>query len=230
MNTRQPPKIDGGSVTPHCSTLLRSIFPTGVSAAELRSIGPLAEAEPGSRRARDFAAGRLCVRSASTVLGIGDFSLGTLPDRAPHWPEAITGSITHTDGFCGAVLAHRHRFRALGLDAEVVGRVTPEIWPLICVPEELALLMALPRARREAAAALIFSAKECFYKCQYTLTHEWLEFEAVAIQFWESGTCEGWFAVHPRQKLLLEKHVATPWIGRFRFERELIVAGMSIAV
>lgn len=172
------------------SPLLMSLFPAGVAAAEWHGNGTAAQLHAGerqdigqsvARRVGEFTAGRLCVRRAAVDLGIDAFTLRVGADRSPQWPSSLIGSITHTEGFRGAVLARRGTLRALGVDAEVIGRVTPELWPQICTPAEAAWLYSLADAQRASAAALIFSAKEAFYKCQYPLTHAWLDFHDLSM-------------------------------------------------
>jgi 4'-phosphopantetheinyl transferase EntD len=218
------------------SPLLQALFPPGVSAAQLLSPGlpeMLMSAEIAGldnawpKRTREFAAGRLCVRRAAADLGMAGFALPVGGDRAPQWPAGLAGSITHTDGFCGAVVTETRRYSALGLDAEVLGRATAEVWPQICSPSELAWLENLPEPD-QAAATLLFAAKEAFFKCQYALTREWLEFDAVVVRFAGLGGQHGTFSVQPRQSLALARHAAAPYPGHFRIDGGLVFAGMAI--
>lgn len=219
------------------SPLLRSLFPAGVSAAEMNHPGvaelllPAEAAGLGRalpKRVGEFAAGRLCARHALAELGAGGAALGVAPDRTPQWPPGTTGSITHTEGFCGAVAARSRLFPVLGIDAEAVGRVTSELWPHICTPDERRWLAGMPVVEQAAAATLLFAAKEAFYKCQYGLTREWLEFDAVDVRFPDAGRRAGRFVVHPRNRLLLAEHGVETLQGRFRFELGLAIAGMAI--
>ena len=144
----------------HCSP---DLFPPGVAAAELRT-----PADPSMlyaeetrdlglaarKRAEEFTAGRLCARLALATLGIEQFPLRVSQDRRPLWPASIVGSITHTTGMCGAVVAERRLFRSIGVDMEIVGSVTREIWPYICTPEEIAWLTSLPERQQMKWAAL----------------------------------------------------------------------------
>src|SRR6202521_6486244 len=127
------------------STGLADLFPPGAVAAELREAGDpglLLPAEAAHleravpKRVQEFAAGRLCARQALAKFGIVDFPIEVAADRQPVWPDLMVGSITHTSGFCAAVVAERQRVIAVGLDSEVVGDVSTEIWPSICVPTE----------------------------------------------------------------------------------------------
>jgi len=77
------------------------------------------------KRIQEFAAGRLCARRALAEFGFTDYPLRSNSDRRPQWPAPVIGSITHIAGMCGAVVAKQRQFRAIGLDMEIVGRVTP---------------------------------------------------------------------------------------------------------
>src|SRR5579863_5143627 len=157
---------------------LHGLFPAAVVGAELREPGDpslllpeeaacLGRAVP--KRVQEFAAGRLCARRALAEFGVTDFPVRVASDRQPLWPEFLVGSITHTDGYCAAVVAERRRLSAIGVDCEVMGRVTRELWPSIFGPEESRWLNSLAQSERVAAVTLLFAAKEAFYKCQYPL-------------------------------------------------------------
>jgi 4'-phosphopantetheinyl transferase EntD len=147
------------------SSRLGSLFPPGAVAADLHGPGDprlllAAEAVHVGRavpkRVQEFAAGRLCARRALAEFGIVDFPLKAADDRQPIWPDSVVGSITHTAGFAGAVVAERRSAAALGIDSEVVGDVCADIWPSICVPAETAWMESLPPAERAAAVTMIF--------------------------------------------------------------------------
>jgi len=138
-----------------------------------------------AKRRAEFAAGRACARRALTRLGIGDFVLRNGPDRAPRWPDGVVGSISHAGavpgGFCGAVVARSRDFLTLGLDAEVATAVGPELWPRVMTAGELDWLQDQPVASRPTLAAVLFSAKECFYKARFPVAGQFLDFEDVEV-------------------------------------------------
>ncbi len=219
------------------SPLLSGLFPPGVAAAELRMAGDpsllypdearyLGRAVP--KRIQEFAAGRLCARRAMTEFGVTGYPLRMQRDRRPQWPAPVIGSITHTAGMSGAVVASRKQYRAIGLDMEIVGHVTPEIWPIICTPVEIAWLAALRKPEQDRCAALIFSAKESFYKCQYGVTRQWLEFDAVTLDFPSDYAGAGSFVLRPRMRIALLEHDTMPWMGRFEFHGSLVATGMVL--
>jgi len=126
-----------------------------------------------SRRRREFAAGRACARAALGRLGFPPVPLLPGPDRAPLWPEAAVGSITHCPGYCAAAVARRETVRSLGIDAELNQPLPDGVAELVCTDSELA--WARRTARRGTSwEALIFSAKESVYKAWQPLTGEWL--------------------------------------------------------
>jgi 4'-phosphopantetheinyl transferase EntD len=222
---------------------MAGLFPQGVAAAELRIPGDAALLHPEEaasiaravpKRVQEFAAGRLCARRALADLGITDFPLRPGPDRAPRWPESTVGSITHTAGFCAAVVAERRRFAALGLDTEVVGDLQRKLWPRIAVAAELAWLERLPASVQPAAAALIFSAKEALYKCQFPVTQERLNFSDLTVRAVEPGEIgrsgqEGALVVTPTRVLSIARAPCAPILGRYRFHGPYISVGMYLA-
>jgi len=191
MPARRPAAARVTAAAPADSPALRALFPAGVVAAELHGPGAVSLLHPDaiacvvhavSARAGEFAAGRLCARRALAQLGIVDFPLRMAADRSAVWPPTVVGSISHTAGYCGAVAGERAKFGGLGLDTEVVAAVGAQLWPRLCAPLELTRLHALPAAHRPRAAALMFSAKEAFYKAQYPLLGARLEFDDVMIE------------------------------------------------
>ncbi len=84
-------------------------------------------------------------------------------------------------------------------------------------------------AVRAETAALIFSAKEAFYKCQYTLTKEFLEFQDVELDLGALNFKEGRCTVLPRRGILLTQYLAPPYEGRFSFRNNLIISGFQFA-
>jgi 4'-phosphopantetheinyl transferase EntD len=221
---------------------IAGLFPHGVAAAELRIPGDPALLYPEESasvaravrsRAQEFAAGRLCARRALAEFGIRDFPLRSGSDRAPLWPGSMVGSITHTDGFCAAVVAERRCFLALGLDTEVAGDLKRQLWPRICVAAERAWLESLPASAQPAAATLIFSAKEAFYKCQYPVTQERLRFSDLHVGLAESDEVgrngqEGTVLVMPTRPLSIATSISAPLRGHFRVHHPYVSVAMYL--
>jgi 4'-phosphopantetheinyl transferase EntD len=185
--------------------------PSSLSAAEAHH---MARALP--KRVREFAAGRLCARRAMERFDLFDMELLAGPDRAPLWPPGIVGSISHTTGYCAAAVGDRRRFRSIGLDIETADRVTPDLYGQFLTEAERAQLAPLPPDQADGRATLIFSAKEAFYKSQYPVTLEWLDFADI-----EVGISDGdALTIAPCRPLQVESLFPSPWRGKFiRFGR-----------
>jgi 4'-phosphopantetheinyl transferase EntD len=219
------------------SARLRALFPPGTLAAELREDGdpvllyPEEAAHLGNAvavRRQQFAAGRLCARCVLAQFGILNFPLKAAEDRQPLWPENLVGSITHTDGFGAAVAADKQSLAALGIDSEVAGRVTPKLWRSICTPGEIRWLQALPESQQAAAATLIFAAKEAFYKCQYPLVGEWLNFHDASIEVRQWGAADGAMTIYANKSIAFAQRTSMPLEGRYLFHEQFVTAGVAV--
>jgi 4'-phosphopantetheinyl transferase EntD len=217
----------------HASDLLGGLFAKGVIAFEARQLlGPetlraeearyVARAVP--KRVGEFAAGRACARRALAELAIADFPLRVGAGREPLWPEGIVGSITHTTGFCGVVVAQKTVALSLGIDAELASAVHRRLWRQIATQEEARHLESLPSERAGIIASVLFSAKEAFFKCQFPLTREWLNFADVSVRIGRRR-----FQIVPRRTLMLEALVPGPWAGRYALEGSLVVSGLAVS-
>lgn len=134
------------------------------------------------KRRREFAAGRLLAREVLSRLGQEHGPLLNREDRVPQWPSGIVGSITHTSGLCIVAAANRMTHVGLGIDAEPLAPLRERLFGHICTDSERASLAAGPLDNEGLNARLIFSAKEAFYKCQYTVTEKYLGFHDVDVR------------------------------------------------
>lgn len=152
----------------------------------MAAVDPRAEAPhdpdtpPGAvpQRAREFAAGRRAARDAARQAGLALNRLPMGEDRAPVWPAGITGSISHSDRLCLALVGPSAS-GTLGLDLEPDAPLAPALWDTVLRPAEIA---ALPEGHEAGRTALaIFAAKEAAYKAQYPLTRRLFGFHDLEI-------------------------------------------------
>jgi 4'-phosphopantetheinyl transferase EntD len=218
------------------SAELSGLFPAGVIAAELTGPAPrelLTAAELrlmarcAEKRIQDFAAGRACAHRALRELDIQDFSLLAGAQREPIWPAAIIGSITHTSGYAAAVVARQGDVRSVGLDCEVIDSVDEDLWSRICTPTEIERLAQLPPPGRGRQAALIFAAKEAFYKCQFPLTRAWVGFEDVVIEPLDWPAITGSLRILPQKDLPMEPGAVARLVSRFQFRGSWVITAVT---
>lgn len=149
------------------------------------------------RRRREFAAGRTAAREAMTLVGLTPAAIPCAADRSPIWPDDVVGSITHTANVCVAVAGRRHQVHALGIDIEEDRPMDRTLWPIICTPEELAVLTTQPLSERGRWVTRLFCAKEAFYKWQYPQTGRMLEFSDVQVAFSaDQHSFRAWLCTH----------------------------------
>ena len=156
----------------------------------------IAEGMKGHRRA-EFTTARVLIRELLKVMKpMGeDHDRAVLPDSdgCALWPEGITGSISHTRGFCTVALGKQRTGSSLGIDIETRGRLSTEAKRKICSPEEQLRVEAFAPARHlseQDVYTLIFSAKEAFFKYQFPRSRLWLEFQDVKMMQLDSDLVE----------------------------------------
>lgn len=217
-----------------CGVLARPLFDEDIGLAEADPAsyeGILHPAEAAQveraveKRRREFVTGRGLARGLLAAHGVAPAPLLNDPDRAPLWPSEVVGSISHTHGYCGVVVASRSAYAGLGLDVEQGEPLKRDLVRSITRDEERELLARLPEERALLHAKAIFSAKEAAYKAQYALSRTFLGFSAMRIELdLEAGTFRAVFA-QPAGSVFLPGDVLD---GRIRMERGLVACGVVI--
>jgi 4'-phosphopantetheinyl transferase EntD len=116
-------------------------------------------------RFREFVAGRTAAHRA-----IGQLTGAVAPvprnaDRSPSWPAGLCGSLSHSRHYAIGVVARLAQYRSIGVDIEEDWRVEEDLWDQVLTPAERDWLGGLPPSAAQRAAALMFSAKEAYFKC-----------------------------------------------------------------
>lgn len=178
--------------------MIEELLPPGVTSSEAfddAAPAPLFPAEAAlmegrrARRRRQFATARACARRCLTQLGRRPVPLLPGPGGAPQWPSGVVGSITHCDGYRGAVAARAAAVEALGIDAEPSGPLPKGVLGLITSPSERAHLSDLTAADPSLPwDRIFFSAKEAAYKAWYPATGIWLGFRDATLALSPEGT------------------------------------------
>ncbi|MDT5335327.1 MAG: hypothetical protein QOD90_832 [Mycobacterium sp.] len=175
--------------------LLSGLVPSPIASAELYDdppdLAPLSEEEPliarsVAKRRNEFITVRHCAR-----LALGDLGLPAVPilkgDKGePCWPDGVVGSLTHCEGFRGAVVGRAVDVRSVGIDAEPHAVLPNGVLDAISLPAERSELATLPGGAHWDR--ILFCAKEATYKAWFPLTHRWLGFEDAHITFAVDGS------------------------------------------
>jgi 4'-phosphopantetheinyl transferase EntD len=168
---------------------MRAILPDGVALAEDAigepATGLLPEEEAlvlraTAKRRREFAAGRRCAHRALGALGIPVAPVLRDPGGGPVWPPGVTGSITHSGGYCAAAVGRRSLVGALGIDAELRRPLGAGAAEIVCRPDERA---ALPSSGEGIPwETVVFSAKESVHKALVPAIGRPIGFHDVAVR------------------------------------------------
>lgn len=224
---------------PTQSSLLSGLFSRDVLTAELTGVADRACLLPAElplianvapKRAADFIAGRCCARFLLASWNLQDVPLLSGANREPLWPSGVTGSITHTQGFCGVAIAKTAFYESMGLDTESATAVGEDILHQVCTPQEARWLDTLNGTHRSLARSLIFSAKEAFFKCQFPLTGEWVGFEDVIVHIGDDMASDsGMLTLEPLRALRFSDRDFGRLHCRYRFHDKWISVGVSLA-
>ncbi|MBJ9977197.1 4'-phosphopantetheinyl transferase superfamily protein [Pseudomonas sp. S75] len=149
-----------------------------------------------AKRQAEYLAGRVCARAALLRLDGRDYIPDTQADRSPLWPADIRGSITHSQGWAAAVVAHDTACQGIGLDQECLleDERAERLAEQILTPAELE---RLDRSQLGLGVTLTFSLKESLFKALYPLTLTRFYFEHAEVLSWSP---EG----HARLRLLTD--------------------------
>jgi 4'-phosphopantetheinyl transferase EntD len=210
--------------------VIRELLPRKIAVVEIRDRGgelPALFPQEAAQvqraiesRRREFVIGRACARAALVLLDdrpplaipVGD-------GRAPVWPDGVVGSITHSEGFCAAAVAHGSEFAAVGIDAEGLRPLPVGVSRLVVRPAELC---GLPSEISWDAVA--FSAKEAVFKAWFPLTGKWLDFLDVELSI--DVRAGGFVAVvRPTAR---QKDAPAEFAGRFSLESGLALTAVCV--
>jgi 4'-phosphopantetheinyl transferase EntD len=186
------------------------------------------KAVPGRRK--EYAAGRAAARKALACAGGHVAPIVADADRSPRWPMGFSGSITHCEGFCSAVVARVEDAAALGFDAELSDPLGADVHHLVCRTKDIEHFRRLPRVDGVDWPKLAFSAKESFYKCYYPTTRSLLGFRDVSVAFSidAEAPARGTFSVVLEDKTKPMPRDATAFEGRWLAMGERVYTGVTL--
>ena len=134
-----------------------------------------------AKRRNEFVTVRHCARVAMEQLGVPSSPILKGDKGEPRWPDGVVGSLTHCEGYRGAVVGRRVAVRSVGIDAEPHGALPKGVLDAVSLPIERTEIATLPGDLHWDR--ILFCAKEATYKAWYPLTQRWLGFEDAHITF-----------------------------------------------
>ena len=227
------------------ATLLASVLraagvdPANLAAAELYSdppgLTPLPEEEPliarsVPKRRNEFITARHCARLALQQLGQQPVPIGKGEKGEPCWPDGIVGSLTHTQGFRGAVVGRQSAVRSVGIDAEPHDVLPDGVLDAVTIVDERHEIAALPDDLHWDRIS--FCAKEATYKAWFPLTRRWLGFEDAHVVFdidpSGDGTTGDFVSTILIDGATLSGPALTALRGRWSVQRGLVLTGIVL--
>lgn len=220
--------------------MIESILPNGVVSAELFADPPGLTPHPleaplvakaVDKRKREFTSARHCARVAMEKLGVEPAPIMRGKSGAPQWPKGVVGSLTHCDGYRGAVLAYSMQVRSVGIDAEPHGPLPDGVLEAVSLEAEREWLAT---AGREDVHwdRVLFCAKEATYKAWEPLTGRWLGFEDAHITFERTGSGDDISGTFRSELLVPGDAVSGPPLrafdGRWMVAGGLVMTAISV--
>ncbi|SDL53372.1 4'-phosphopantetheinyl transferase EntD (siderophore biosynthesis) [Maridesulfovibrio ferrireducens] len=219
----------------HCKdSFLDILFPDSVVTAESLphiSRSSLHEdeweivADSVPERQAEFCGGRVCAHQALKQLGMADSAILQNKDRSPRWPDNVTGSISHTQGYCAAAVAKKDDIEGVGLDVELDSPLDWKLSELICSPQELIWLSSYPLSERSKLAKIFFSTKEAAFKCQFPITQEFIDYAQAEITLDFNELSFNVIVTHKSPEVSL---VCSKIHGRYEVKNGFILSGATI--
>ncbi|MEU3473337.1 4'-phosphopantetheinyl transferase [Rhodococcus sp. 05-340-1] len=220
--------------------MIESILPNGVVSAELFADPPGLTPHPleaplvakaVDKRKREFTSARHCARVAMEKLGVEPAPIMRGKSGAPQWPKGVVGSLTHCDGYRGAVLAYSMQVRSVGIDAEPHGPLPDGVLGAVSLEAEREWLATVGREDVHWDRVL-FCAKEATYKAWEPLTGRWLGFEDAHITFERTGSGDDISGTFHSELLVPGDTVSGPPLrafdGRWMVAGGLVMTAISV--
>ncbi|UIP27367.1 4'-phosphopantetheinyl transferase [Photobacterium sp. TLY01] len=130
------------------------------------------------KRQAEFLAGRYLAQQLLKKEGIAPVEITIADNRAPVWPQGLTGSISHHEQLAACVICPQHHEMAgVGLDIELpVTADTATGMPGVVVNDQELVRLDINEQNQIELMTLIFSAKESIFKALYPQVQRYFDF------------------------------------------------------
>lgn len=171
-----------------------------------------------AKRFAERSAGRLCAEKAMFRLCQRPMRLEEY-EKYPRWPQGLTGSITHSNGFARALVTQSDGYRSVGIDSErcISARRAQILSSRILSKWEQASWQEFSDLKFEDFLVMAFSMKESVFKTLNPVTGQYFGFHAAEIFGSEpaSGLC----------RIRLNKNLGGEFAEGFQLEGHYVFRG-----
>lgn len=143
---------------------------------------PASIAKATTKRQAEFLAGRIAAITTLDKMGIDVDDIPIGKDRQPIFPHGVCASITHAGRHVICAASTSPKIQMLGIDLEKkIAPDTAQSLKGIVFNNFEQLLLQDSQMGFENAAAILFSAKESFFKAAYPFVKRYFDFQAVEL-------------------------------------------------
>lgn len=139
------------------------------------------------KRINEFSTGRYGIRCLLKSYGINYFPITHDQKGMPIFPNGIIGSISHTDRKCCIAMSTNEEYRSIGVDIEEYSKLNLDLCKYFLHKKEIEFVYSQMDTYPQIMAAVLFSAKEAFYKMQYSISKTYLDFLDVETTYIKAG-------------------------------------------
>lgn len=165
---------------------------------------------------------RECARRGFLRLGHPPGPIPRLPLGGPDWPEGITGSLTHCEGYRAAIVGRTSDGRSAGIDAEPHRPLPHGVLDLISGDAEQRSLGRLSAVEPDICwDTLLFCVKEAVFKAWFPLTKIWLPMSQATAWLGPDGSFK--VVIRLRQDQPEDLTLLT-WNGRWTVRDGIVIA------
>ncbi|ENO8415986.1 4'-phosphopantetheinyl transferase superfamily protein [Vibrio mimicus] len=175
-----------------------------------------------NKRKAEYLAGRYVAREALKKLTQQNYQIPIGDNRAPQWPDGISGSITHTDTYALAAVSYFSDHQIIGVDLEswMSPSLAQELAPRIIDASEQSLLEQCELEFYQGIT-LIFSAKESLYKALYPQVKQFFGFEDARVDWIEPSS--GQFQITLLRSLSAAYPKGWQTVGRYFVHQDVVL-------
>jgi phosphopantetheine--protein transferase-like protein len=170
-------------------------------------------------RKQEFLKARGCARNALLKLGVEKKPILIGSNREPLWPTDITGSISHCDGFCVAIVAKKRHINSIGIDIETNSVLPKKLIPKLFTKKEIIDIKYINTNDKICFYKTLFSAKESFYKFIFPFLQKKIDFKDIEIKLDNENRS---FTITSNNSIILKIVNSSPTFGKYIYDERYI--------